>query len=93
MTQLTNMEKLEQVRAGWVSILRLEPNPIANRLITFIAFQDLLFERSMTTALSATSPNAAAEGEWRQNALSKTLDRLVRLAMDLDKFAATKGKR
>jgi hypothetical protein len=76
---MTNMEKFEQARTYWAEAFQPQTK-VERHLITLIAFQDLLVQRSMTQALSSPDDRKAASGERRQNALIESIDRLVNIA-------------
>jgi len=72
------MERFEASRAYWSEAFDPQTK-VERHLMTLIAFQDLLMQRSMTAALSATEPRQAVNSERRQNDLIVSIDRLVQV--------------
>ena len=75
---MSNMERFEASRAYWSEVFDPQTK-VERHLMTLIAFQDLLMQRSMTAALSATEPRQAVNSERRQNDLIVSIDRLVQV--------------
>jgi hypothetical protein len=79
---MTNMERFELSKQYWSDAFNPQSR-VEGRLMTLIAFQDLLFERSMTVALSSPDPRKAASAERRQNDLILSIERLVQITATL----------
>lgn len=75
---MTNMERFEQSKNYWSAAFDPQ-TAVERRLVTLIAFEDLLFERSMIEALSSADSKKAMSGERRQNGLAVSIDRLVQI--------------
>lgn len=73
---MDNMEKFKLVQKYWSESLG-PMSKLERRLVTFIAFQDLLVERSMTEALSSPVSRKAKAAEVRHGGVVETLERLL----------------